>query len=85
MNLFRSEEHVNLWQQRRSTGGDGAGETISIVTACDLATAWWSECLSPDWAPGDADEFARTFSALGLTSAFWQMGAGSQRDLAGSH
>lgn len=68
MNLFRSEEHVARWLGRRQ-----AGATIPVTTLCDLAHAWWSDRLSPDWAPHTREQNQAILDALGLTGDFWRL------------
>ena len=48
MNLFRSEEHVGRWLEQNRYE---AGATISAGKLCELAHAWWSDRLAPDWTP----------------------------------
>jgi len=70
MNLFRSEEHVRRWLERT---GLTAGETITAGKLCDLAHAWWSDRLAPDWRPHTRDENQKILDRLGLTGSFWQL------------
>ncbi len=40
---------------------------------CDLAHAWWSDRLAPDWGPHTRDENQAILDRLGLTGSFWQL------------
>jgi len=66
MLLFRSEEHVATW-----LGGRTPGATISVTTLSDLANAWWSDRLDPDWRPRTRDQNQAILDGLGLTGPFW--------------
>jgi hypothetical protein len=46
MNLFRSEEHIERWLDGRAPGA-----TISVGKLSELAHAWWSDRLPPEWQP----------------------------------
>jgi hypothetical protein len=70
MNLFRSEEHVAGWLE--STGHD-RGATIPSATLWELAHAWWSDRLSPEWRPRTREESQAILDRLGLTGEFWQL------------
>ena len=70
MNLFRSEEHAERWLEQR---GYEAGATISAAQLCDLAQAWWTDRLDPDWWPHTRDENQAILDGLGLASSFWQL------------
>ena len=61
MNLFRSEEHIDRWLAEREPGA-----TITISQLSELAHAWWSDRLDPDWHPHPASRTRRfsTTSAL---------------------
>jgi hypothetical protein len=69
MNLFRSEEHVARWLDGRSPG-----ETVSIVTLCELARAWYRDRLSGNWRPHTRDQNQSILDELGLTGQFWRLG-----------
>ena len=69
MNLFRSEEHVIGWLEMRGYAG---GEVIGAAKVCDLADAWWSNRLAPDWRPRTRDEAQAILDSLGLTGPFWR-------------
>jgi len=68
MNLFRSEEHVERWLNGRE-----AGATISVVKLAELAEAWWSDRLAPDWRPHTREQNAAILERLALTGPFWQL------------
>jgi hypothetical protein len=62
MNLFRSEEP-------RPEGG----ATITLATLCELALAWWSDRLDPDWRPHTREQNQAILDRVGLTGAFWRL------------
>jgi len=68
MNLFRSEEHITRW-----IGSHPPGATITVTELSQLAHAWWSDRLSPEWQPHTREQNQATLHALGLTSPFWQL------------
>jgi hypothetical protein len=68
MNLFRSEEHIERW-----LAGRAPGETIGIATLAELARAWWSDRLAPDWRPHTLDQNQAILERVGLTGAFWRL------------
>jgi hypothetical protein len=68
MNLFRSEEHVARW-----LGGRAPGATIPVAKLSELAHAWWSDRIAPDWAPHTLEGNQAILDRLGLTGAFWQL------------
>jgi hypothetical protein len=68
MNLFRSEEHVTRW-----LGGREPGATIGVAKLSELAHAWWSDRLAPDWRPHAREQNAAILERLGLTGPFWQL------------
>jgi len=70
MNLFRSEEHVTRWLE---SAGHEPGETISSAKLGELAQAWWSDRLAPDWVPRTREESQAILDRLGLTGEFWQL------------
>lgn len=69
MLVFRSEAHVTTWLAGRSPG-----RTIRISKLAELANAWWSTRLSPDWRPRTRDESQAILDSLGLTGPFWSLG-----------
>jgi hypothetical protein len=68
MNIFRSEEHVARWLNGRSPGA-----TIPVTTLCDLAYAWYSDRVSPDWRPRTAAESQAILARVGLGDEFWRL------------
>jgi hypothetical protein len=69
MLLFRSEAHVTRWLAGRSPG-----MTILITKLAELASAWWSDRLDPDWRPHTREQNQAILERLGLTGAFWSLG-----------
>ena len=68
MNLFRSEEHIERWLGRREPGA-----TITVAKLSELAHAWWSDRLAPDWQPHDREQNQAILDELGLTGDFWRL------------
>jgi hypothetical protein len=68
MNLFRSEEHIERW-----LGGREGGATITVAKLSELAHAWWSDRLSPDWRPHTREYNQAILDRLGLTGEFWRL------------
>ena len=68
MNLFRSEEHVARW-----LGDREPGETIPVSQLAELAVAWWSDRLSPTWAPHTRAQNQAILRRVGLTTPFWEL------------
>jgi len=68
MNLFRSEEHVERWLRGRRPG-----TTIPVEKLAELATAWWSSRLDPDWRPRSRAEGQAILDEIGLTGSFWRL------------
>lgn len=69
MLVFRSEAHVTTW-----LGGRPPGTTISITKLAELANAWWSTRLAPDWRPRTREESQAILDRLGLTGQSWSLG-----------
>lgn len=40
----------------------------------ELARAWWSTRLDPDWRPRPAADSQALLDGLGLTGPFWRLG-----------
>lgn len=70
MLLFRSEEHLERWRSERSMP---RGQTMSPAQQWDLARAWYSNRMQPDWRRRTADEAQEVFASVGLTGGFWQL------------
>jgi hypothetical protein len=68
MNLFRSEEHIDRWLAEREPGA-----TISISQLSELAHAWWSDRLDPDWYAHTREQNQAILDHLGLTGDFWRL------------
>ncbi len=68
MNLFRSEEHIRNW-----LGSRAPGVTLTAAKLCDLAHAWWSDRLSPEWTPHSREHNQGLLDGLGLTGEFWRL------------
>jgi hypothetical protein len=68
MNLFRSEEHIERWLGRREPGA-----TITVAKLSELAHAWWSDRLAPDWQPHTRPQNQGILDDLGLTGNFWRL------------
>ena len=69
MPVFRSEAHVNAW-----LAGRPSGATVPITKLAELAAAWWSDRLAPDWQPHTRDQNQAILDRLGLTGEFWRLG-----------
>ncbi len=68
MNLFRSEEHIEKWLDRREPGA-----TISVTRLSELAHAWWDTRVSAEWRPRTRDENQAILDRLDLTGEFWRL------------
>ena len=69
MLLFRSEGHVEQWLVGRPRG-----EVIPVLKLVELADAWWSDRLDPDWRPHTLDRNQAILEGIGLTGPFWRLG-----------
>ena len=69
MLLFRSEAHVDRWLRGRDRGA-----VIPITKLAELATAWWSDRVSPEWQPHTPEENQGILDGLGLRGPFWSLG-----------
>ena len=70
MSLFRSEEHVARWLE---ANGYEAGATLTAERMCELAYAWWSDRLAPDWRPHTLEQNQAILDGLGLTGDCWRL------------
>ncbi len=70
MLLFRSEEHVRRWSERR---GNPMGATLTPDQGWRLAKAWYADRLSPDWSRKTPDEAQAVFDSIGLVGEFWAL------------
>ena len=68
MNLFRSEEHITNWLGTRN-----AGATIPVTKLSELAHAWWSDRIHPNWQPRTRAQNQAILIDLGLTDPFWSL------------
>jgi hypothetical protein len=68
MNLFRSEEHIDRWLAGREPGA-----TITASQLSELAHAWWSDRLDPDWHPHSREQNQAILDRLGLMGDFWRL------------
>ncbi len=68
MNLFRSEEHISRW-----LGGRAPGATIPVGKLNELAHAWWSDRLLPEWQPHTREQNQAILDRLGLVREFWRL------------
>lgn len=69
MLVFRSEAHVDRW-----LAGRPKGAVISITKLAELAAAWWTDRLSPDWAPRTREQSQGILDSLALAGPFWSLG-----------
>jgi hypothetical protein len=69
MNLFRSEEHIDRWLAGRTPGA-----TLSVAKLSELAYAWWSDRLAPEWRPHTREQNQAILDGLGLVGDFWRLG-----------
>jgi hypothetical protein len=70
MLLFRSEEHMTRWTERR---GSSIGGSLTPFQGWRLAMAWFEDRLSPDWRRKTPEETQAVFHAIGLTGPFWDL------------
>lgn len=68
MNLFGSEEHIQVWLEGRTPGA-----TITVEKLNELAHAWWGDRLSPEWVPHTREQNQGILDALGLSGEFWRL------------
>jgi hypothetical protein len=68
MNLFRSEEDIRRW-----LGSRDPGATIPVAKLSELAQAWWSDRLAPDWTPHTREQNQAILDELGLVGEFWRL------------
>jgi len=69
MLLFRSEEHVTRWTEKRRAP---IGATFTPQQVWQLATAWYGDRLSPNWRRRTPEEARIVFEGIGLTGPFWE-------------
>jgi hypothetical protein len=68
MNLFRSEEHIERWLGNRAPGA-----TITVGKLSELAHAWWSDRLAPNWRPHTREQNQAILDRLQLIGDFWRL------------
>jgi hypothetical protein len=44
-----------------------------VAKLSDLAHAWWSDRLAPDWRPHTREHNQAILDGLGLTGDFWRL------------
>lgn len=72
MLLFRSEEHVEAWSQRR---GIPRGAVLTLEQQWELARTWYAGRADPGWRRRTPAEAQAVFASIGLTGPFWDLGA----------
>ena len=70
MVFLRSEEHLQRWL---GATGYEAGATFPATTLHELAAAWWSSRLDPDWRPRTVEESQAILDGVGLVGEFWRL------------
>lgn len=70
MQLFRSEEHLTPWLERR---GLDLGATMTVEQGWRLGRDWYGDRLSPGWRRRTPAEARQVFDAIGLTGPFWRL------------
>lgn len=68
MSLFRSEEHIQRWLGTRDPGA-----VIPVAKLNELAHAWLSDELAPDWRPRSNEQDQAILDKLELTGEFWRL------------
>jgi hypothetical protein len=72
MLIFRSEDHIDRWCTFRELPRGG---TMSPERCWQLAQAWYSGKLSPDWRRKTLEESEAMLASIGLTEPFWNLRA----------
>ena len=67
----------------RWLGGREPGATIGTRKTFELAFAWWSDRLDPEWRPRSRDESQAILDRLGLVGEFWRLPGRAQRNSLG--
>jgi hypothetical protein len=70
MLAFRSEEHVDRWREQNCLA---KGALFTPEQLWQLAHAWYSNRLDPDWRRKTPAEAEETFVGIGLTGDFWRL------------
>ncbi len=68
--FFRSDAAVDAWCAHRNIP---RGQTLSLDQAWNLAQAWYSDYLNPNWRRHSNEEAQAIFENLGLTGPFWAL------------
>jgi hypothetical protein len=68
MVFFRSEDDARAWCER---GGHPLRPLVTIPQLWNLASAWYSNRLSPDARRPQPAEMRQIFARIGLTGDFW--------------
>jgi hypothetical protein len=72
MLIFRSEDHIDSWCTFRELPRGGI---MSPEQCSELAQAWYSDKLSPDWRRKTLEESEAMLASIGLTEPFWSLRA----------
>lgn len=72
MLIFRSEDHIDDWCTFRELPRGG---TMSPEQCWQLAQAWYSDKLNPDWRRKTVEESEAMLVSIGLTEPFWSLQA----------
>jgi hypothetical protein len=75
MLLLRDEEHVDSWCGMRA---QPRGGLLTAEQLWELATRWYGDRMARDWRRRTAEEAQAVFEGIGLTGAFWDLGAGRE-------
>jgi hypothetical protein len=73
MLLFRSEEHMKRWYQRKALP---LGAILTLEQQWELARVWYSDRMSAEWRRQTPEEAEYAFTSLGLTGDFWRLTGG---------
>lgn len=71
--LFRSADELPAWCARH---GIARGEVVPVSTVWQLARAWYSDKLDPDWKRKSIAEAQAILDGLGLRGDFWDLSRG---------
>ncbi|MBI5666960.1 MAG: hypothetical protein HZC41_03060 [Chloroflexi bacterium] len=67
--LFRSEAEISEWCRQT---GEQRGEFLTLAKTWQLAQAWYSNRLKPEFRGRTPQEAEQIFDRLGLSSPFWR-------------
>jgi hypothetical protein len=70
MLLFRSKEHVNVWNAARQATSGGE---MTLEQLWTLAQRWYAGRFDPDWQPRSPEASQEILTEVGLTGGFWQL------------